>query len=111
MLIRAFVGGALQPELADLDDAQLITIVREELSQLVGLSGDADLQRVARWPRRMPQYHVGHLDVVDRIEERAQAIGVELAGAAYRGVGVPQCVHSGEQAAERVLARITHQNG
>lgn len=106
VLIRAFVGGALQPELADLDDERLIAIVREELAQLVGLSGEADLQRVARWPRRMPQYHVGHLDLVDRIELRARELGVELAGAAYRGVGVPQCVHSGEQAAERVLARI-----
>ncbi|QDT68219.1 Protoporphyrinogen oxidase [Planctomycetes bacterium MalM25] len=106
VLIRAFVGGALQPELADRDDAGLVSLVREELGELVGLTGEASLTRIARWPRRMPQYHVGHLGLVQRIEARAQSLGVELAGAAYRGVGVPQCVHSGEQAAERVLERI-----
>lgn len=110
VLIRAFVGGALQPELADRDDAELVSLVREELAQLVGLTGEPGLARVVRWPRRMPQYHVGHLGLVERIESRAQSLGIELAGAAYRGVGVPQCIHSGEQAAERVLERLSAQS-
>jgi len=105
VLIRVFLGGALQPKLADLDDAALVAIAREELGELVGLAGEVDFARVARWPRRMPQYHLGHLERVDQIERSAEAAGVELAGAAYRGVGIPQCVRSGEQAAGRVLDR------
>lgn len=109
VLIRVFVGGALQPELAEREDADLIAIAREELSSLVGLHGEPDFARVARWPQRMPQYHVGHLERVARIESLAAEAGIELAGAAYRGVGVPQCIHSGEQAAERILERCqTH---
>ncbi len=106
LLIRVFVGGALQPELGELDDDRLIQIAREEMADLVGLSGELDFARVARWPQRMPQYHVGHLDLVEAIEQRAAEIGVELAGAAYRGVGVPQCIHSGQQAADRVIERL-----
>ncbi|MEQ8848538.1 protoporphyrinogen oxidase [Botrimarina sp.] len=114
VLIRGFVGGALQPELADADDDRLIAVVREELADLVGLRGDPQLMLVARWPRRMPQYHLGHLDRVARIEQLAsEHEGLELAGAAYRGVGVPQCVHSAERAAERVLERLAllHSSG
>lgn len=106
LLIRVFVGGALQPELGTLDDRRLIEIALEELHDLVGLQGPPELAQVARWPQRMPQYHVGHLDRVEAIEQRAAQIGLELAGAAYRGVGIPQCIHSGEQAAERVLGRL-----
>ncbi len=106
-IVRVFIGGALQPHLADFDDAELVTIACEELADLVGLRGEPEFTTVARWPQRMPQYHVGHLDRVAAIEQAAQRVGVELAGAAYRGVGIPQCVRSGEQAAERVIARIT----
>ncbi|MEO0530319.1 MAG: protoporphyrinogen oxidase [Planctomycetota bacterium] len=105
VMIRAFVGGALQPELADRDDADLVELVRAELGNLVGLRGAPEFTRVVRWPERMPQYHVGHLDRVAEIEALASEAGIELAGAAYRGVGVPQCIHSGEQAADRVLQR------
>lgn len=104
LLIRVFVGGALQPELVDLDDDALVRLAREELGDLVGLRGEPEIARVARWPRQTPQYHVGHLDRVAEIERLTPA-SVELAGAAYRGVGVPQCVRSGELAAERALAR------
>lgn len=106
LLIRVFVGGALQPEIGELDDDRLIAIAREELRDLVGLEGETDFARVARWPQRMPQYHVGHLDLVESIERRAAELGIELAGAAYRGVGVPQCINSGQQAADRVLERL-----
>ena len=59
---------------------------------------------VSRWLASMPQYHLGHLERVRRIKERlAQLPGLALAGNAYEGVGIPQCVRSGEQAAERVV--------
>lgn len=104
-LVRVFVGGALQPELADLDDARLVAVAREELADLVGLVGEPDLSLVARWPERMPQYQVGHLDRVARIEALAATAGIELAGAPYRGVGVPQCIRSADAAVARVVSR------
>ncbi|MEM9185926.1 MAG: protoporphyrinogen oxidase [Planctomycetota bacterium] len=103
VLMRAFVGGALQPGLAELPDEELHKLVREELRALLGVIGNPLETEIARWPRGMPQYHLGHLDHVDQIESLvAKLPGLELAGAAYRGVGVPQCIHGGEQAAERV---------
>ena len=66
--------------------------------------GEPEFCEVVRWQGMMPQYHVGHLDLVRQIEERAAAIPhFALAGNAYRGVGIPFCIHSGEQAAERVV--------
>lgn len=107
LLVRVFVGGALQPEIALLDDAQLIEVVRKELHDLIGLTGEPHTARIARWPRSMPQYHVGHLGRVDTIERIVSKWnGLELAGNAYRGVGVPQCIHSGETAAERTAAYL-----
>jgi oxygen-dependent protoporphyrinogen oxidase len=105
VLLRVFVGGALQPELAELPDHSLRQLVLGELRELIGLSGEPDLVHVARWHGMMPQYHVGHLDLVSQIEERAAAIpNFALAGNCYRGVGIPFCIHSGEQAAERVFS-------
>ncbi len=107
LLVRVFIGGALQPELAELDEEQLTKIACEELRELVGLTGEPELVRLVRWSRSMPQYHVGHTDRVDAIDARvALHDGLELAGNAYRGVGVPQCIHSGEQAAERVALSL-----
>jgi oxygen-dependent protoporphyrinogen oxidase len=104
LLLRVFVGGALQPELAALPDEDIRRIVFAELRELLGLSGEPEFFEVARWLGMMPQYHVGHLDLVRQIEERAAAIDrFALAGNAYRGVGVPFCIRSGELAAESIL--------
>lgn len=104
VLLRVFVGGALQPELADLPDDQLLRITEAELRELYGLQGSPRIARVVRWERAMPQYHLGHVERVARIEAlAAQLPGLVLAGAAYRGVGIPQCCAEGERAAE-VLA-------
>ncbi len=101
LLVRVFIGGALQPQLADQDDAQLLAIAKRELAQLVGLTGEPRVVEIARWPQRMPQYNVGHLDRIARIEARVAAHpGLQLAGAAYRGVGIPQCIADGHRAAE-----------
>jgi len=104
-LVRAFVGGALRPDLVDLDDARLVATVRAELAALLAITATPVLTRVQRYPRAMPQYAVGHLDRIAAIEARAAALpGIALAGAAYRGVGVPDCVRSGEAAADAILA-------
>ncbi len=102
--LRTFVGGALQPELLELSDDEMISLVRSELQDILGVTGSADFATVTRYVRAMPQYHVGHLDLVGRIERRTgNQAGLELAGNAYHGVGVPDCIHSGEMAAERLF--------
>jgi oxygen-dependent protoporphyrinogen oxidase len=63
--------------------------------------------RIKRWQRAMPQYHLGHLDRVRKIEELAGTLpGFELAGNYCRGVGIPHCIRSGEQASERLAAAV-----
>jgi oxygen-dependent protoporphyrinogen oxidase len=112
LLLRVFVGGALQPHLAQLAEDEIRQIVLRELNELLGLSGEPEFFEVARWPGMMPQYHVGHLELVRQIEERAAAIlNFALAGNAFRGVGVPFCVRSGEQAAETVVKATTSGRG
>jgi oxygen-dependent protoporphyrinogen oxidase len=104
VLIRVFVGGALRPELADLPDDELRQLALDELRDLLRITGEPLLTDIARWPASMPQYHVGHLDRVARIESlTARHPGLAFAGNAYHGVGIPQCIASGESAAEQVL--------
>lgn len=104
VLIRVFFGGALQPGVLDQDDASLAAVGARELRDLLGIAGDPQLIRIHRHPAAMPQYLVGHLDRVAAIEARAaQHPGLALAGSAYRGIGIPDCIRSGEEAAERVL--------
>ncbi|GAB4140026.1 MAG: protoporphyrinogen oxidase [Planctomycetaceae bacterium] len=104
VLLRTFVGGAMQPEMMDKTDDELIGIVNAELNSLLGVTGKPDFMRVARYNHAMPQYHVGHLERVAQIESGLQKhSGLEIAGNAYRGVGIPDCIHSGENAASRVM--------
>jgi oxygen-dependent protoporphyrinogen oxidase len=107
VLIRVFIGGALHPEFLDLPDADLRRIAQDELAELVQIKGMPTTTDVARWPRSMPQYHVGHLARVARIEQLMAAYPtLALAGNAYRGVGIPQCIASGEAAAERIVSAV-----
>ncbi len=110
VLIRVFLGGAERPDQLELDNARLIELATTELAALLGINGQPELTRVVRWPCSMPQYHVGHVDLVTRIETLATRWPtLALAGNAYHGVGVPNCIHSGEQAAEQVLAALRSQ--
>jgi len=103
-LIRTFVGGARAPEMAEMPEDQLVPLVLDELREVLGIQGDPIYQITAHWPRTMPQYHVGHLDLVAQISDRTAGIdGLALAGNAFDGVGIPACIHSGEQAAERIV--------
>lgn len=107
VLIRVFIGGALQPELAELPDSDLRRIALEELRDLLHIAGEPLLADTARWPASMPQYHVGHLERIARIEQLAAGHAtLALAGNAYHGVGIPQCIASGQQAAERITAHF-----
>lgn len=105
VLMRAFLGGAMQPEVFDQDDASLEAGARRDLEDLIGLHGDPAFVEIHRWPRSMPQYPVGHLDRVAKIRQRlAGWPNLAVAGNAFGGVGIPDCVNSGEQAAEAVFA-------
>jgi oxygen-dependent protoporphyrinogen oxidase len=107
VLLRAFVGGALQPDILTLDDTALVAAVQRELTALLGITVPPLLSRVARWPDAMPQYHVGHLDRLGRISARLETQrGLYLAGNAYGGVGIPDCIRSGEEAAEAAVAGL-----
>ena len=105
VLIRVFMGGALQPQLIDRIDEDLLQLARTELAELIGASGEPELATVVRWKNAMPQYHVGHLERIAQIENRITKLpGLYLAGSAYHGVGIPHCIHSGQQAANRAIA-------
>jgi oxygen-dependent protoporphyrinogen oxidase len=105
-LVRAFVGGIRRPEMVERDDAALVATARAELARYLGFTAEPILARVDRWREAMPQYEVGHLARIDAIDARvARLPGLALAGNAYRGVGIPDCVRSGEAAADAVLPR------
>jgi oxygen-dependent protoporphyrinogen oxidase len=104
VLLRCFLGGALDTSMLEGDDGALAGRAREELRAALGVAAEPVISRVTRHPAAMPQYAVGHLTTVEAIERRLEgAPGLFLAGAAYRGVGIADCVRSGETAAERAL--------
>jgi oxygen-dependent protoporphyrinogen oxidase len=104
VLLRAFAGGALQPEIFELGETQMLTRVEADLRELLGITEAPLFTDVAKWERAMPQYEVGHLERVQEIEDRLPT-GITLAGNAYRGAGIPDCVKSGEMAAEAIKDR------
>ncbi len=106
-LLRAFAGGALQPDLLDLDDEELIRATRGEFSKFMRLGDDPQHCLVTRWVRFLPEYAAGHLEVIHEAQRRiARFPGLALAGSAYHGVGIPDCIKSGETAAESVFGYI-----
>lgn len=105
VLLRAFIGGALQPELVQLPDEQLAQIARDEFAALLGIVAQPNFAVTRRWMRLLPEYGVGHVSLVASIEERAAALpGLALAGSALHGVGMPDCVATGQTAAARLLS-------
>jgi len=107
MLVRAFLRteGPGAPSATASDEA-LVAVARSAIEGTLGLRGEPTLARVSRWTGAMPRYTRGHLDHVAAAEAAlAPFPGIALAGAAYRGVGIPDCVTQGRAAAERVLAR------
>jgi oxygen-dependent protoporphyrinogen oxidase len=106
-LLRCFIGGAGNDHALQLSDEEILRTVREELRSIIGITAEPQFNRIYRWEGAMAQYDVGHLERLQRIEDRlAQLRGLALAGNGYRGIGVPDCVRSGTEAADRVLAAI-----
>lgn len=108
VLLRAFAGGALQPDMFALDAPEMLSRVEQDLRELLRIDGPPLFTEVSNWESSMPQYEVGHLDRVAAIETRlAQLPNLTLAGNAYRGAGIPDCIRSGETAADRLMDLIT----
>jgi oxygen-dependent protoporphyrinogen oxidase len=109
VLMRVFVGGVLAERLATLPDAELVALAEGEVCALLGVEGTPSLVRIARHPHAMPQYDLGHLARVAAIEDAVGKLGgLAVAGSAYRGVGIPDCVHSGERAVDALLEGVLH---
>jgi oxygen-dependent protoporphyrinogen oxidase len=105
VVLRASAGSADDLRVVDLPDDELAVQLLDELATTMALAGPPREIRVSRWPRALPQYPVGHADRVARIEADLPP-GVVLAGAAYRGVGIPACIHDGRDAARRLLEHV-----
>jgi len=107
VVLRCFLGGGDEGALFDCDD-DLVRIVRDELRDIMGVAEEPLFAQIARWPRSMAQYTVGHPSRVAEIEARLRHIpGLHLAGNAYYGIGIPDCIRSGKLAAEKIR-ELTH---
>jgi oxygen-dependent protoporphyrinogen oxidase len=104
VLIRVFIGGVLQSHLLQLSDPQLVQLAREELADLISLEGEPTLSRVVRWTDAMPQYHVGHCQLVEQIEnDIAAQPQLSLINNALHGVGIAPVIQQAEKVAERIV--------
>ena len=105
VLLRAFFGGEAAPRLLDAPEDEILSLARRQLSTLLGPLPEALFTVVRRWPRSLPQYAVGHLERMKRLEERVRAFpGLHLIGNAYYGVGLPDLVRQGRETVRRVVA-------
>jgi len=106
-LLRCFIGGARNEEALQSSDEQVVAMVREDLRQIIRLTANPLFARVSRWRGAMAQYGVGHLERLQRIDGLLQRFpGLALAGNGYRGIGVPDCVRSGTEAANKSLLAV-----
>ncbi len=101
-LIRVFVGRAGQD--IPWNENDLLELAKEELNLTLGITAEPILSRVFMWDKAMPQYNLGHPEILKRIDLALENYpGLALAGNGYRGIGIPDCIHSGELAVDRIL--------
>lgn len=105
VVLRCFLGGAADAAILDESDESVIAIVKEELRTIMGVTAEPSFHAIARWPRSMAQYTVGHQRRLSEIEALVATIpGLHLAGNAYSGIGIPDCIKTGRDAAARIIA-------
>jgi oxygen-dependent protoporphyrinogen oxidase len=108
VLIRCYVGGMGRDDVLNVDDHGLVAKIRAELSALCGIRAEPVYAEVNRWWKAMPQYTVGHLDRLNQLEASLSRYpGLALTGAAYRGVGIPDCIRDGAGAAEKIARDLS----
>ena len=102
LLLRCFMGGAGNEAVLDWDDSALKRAVLDDLHIMLGLQAEPIAFQVSRWPRSMAQYHVGHKKLIQELEERLKIYPLLfVAGNGYHGIGIPDCIRSGKEAAEK----------
>jgi protoporphyrinogen/coproporphyrinogen III oxidase len=103
-LLRCFLGGSRDPEALRLSDREAVELCRRELGSILSLEAEPSFYRIYRWPQSMPQYEVGHSERVHAIQGRLQNHpGLFVAGNAYSGIGISDCIRTAKTAAERAL--------
>ena len=105
VLLRVFFGGARSPQTMQLDDDTLLQTVQNELDSILNIQATPLFHRIYRWWNANPQYDLGHLERVDRIEATLLQ-GVYVTGSPYRGVGMPDCVHQSQIVAEKIISNF-----
>ncbi len=106
-IIRVFLGGLSDQGVLSLSDEEILATVRRELGEIIKLDAQPRVERVYRWNKAMAQYGLGHLDRVKRIQQAVAPLqGLALAGNAFQGIGVPDCIASGLNAANSVLDKL-----
>jgi oxygen-dependent protoporphyrinogen oxidase len=109
VLVRVFVGGAHDPAAPSLPDAELVAIVRRDLDRVLGIGAEPLLARVHRWLDAGAQHTVGHLNRVDRVEQRLSAAGgLFAAGSGFRSVGIPDCIADARRIAAQAAEYVRH---
>jgi oxygen-dependent protoporphyrinogen oxidase len=106
-LIRAFLGGGRDPHRLEQSDDELVAAALDELRDLLGITGAPLFARLTRWTRQSPQYEVGHLQRLEKIEQRLAAIpGLFAAGSGFRAIGIPDCITDGRETAALAAAYV-----
>ena len=110
-LIRVFVGRAGQESDIPWDESGLLDLAQEELKLTLGITAEPLVSRVFIWERAMPQYNLGHPEKLAQIDAALEKYpGLALAGNGYRGIGIPDCIHSGEVAVEKILSFLAERS-
>ena len=103
-LLRCFLGGSRDREVLNLSDEEVVSLVRQELKEILNFSFAPLFCRIHRWPASMAQYPVGHAERIRRIQSQLGELpGIYLAGNAYSGIGISDCIRTGKAAALRII--------
>lgn len=104
LMVRCYVGGVGREAILQLDDQTLVSRVKSELRQICGVAAEPTYVEVNRWIKAMPQYQLGHVERLEQVEVALSRYGgLFLTGAAYRGVGIPDCIRDGASTADKVV--------